>query len=82
MVTRESYEESMPVHINGSLIIQELLKFNKPIKIVNSLLAQEPAHLRQLLSDPRGSYVTDVFMNSESIGEKSRDGLIKSLYVS
>lgn len=69
------------VHIHGSLILQELLKFNKPIKVVNSLLAMEPASLRGLLSDPKGSHVTDVFMTSTTIGEKSREGLVKSLQV-
>ena len=69
------------VHIHGSLILQELLKFNKPIKAVNSLLGMDSALLRGLLSDPKGSHVTDVFMESPTVGEKSRDLLVKSLQV-
>ena len=83
--TRESYEETkgspetpqLSVSLHGSLIIQELLNFNKPIKVVNSLLDMDANELKVLLSDPRGCHITDSFMQSTTIGEKSRDGLIK-----
>lgn len=68
------------VHIHGSLILQELLNFNKPIKAVNSLLSMEATVLRGLLSDPKGSHVTDAFMASPTVGEKSREGLVKALH--
>ena len=85
MTAKEALEEAeaeVPIHIHGSLILQELLNFNKPIKVINSLLAIDAAALRQLLCDPKGSHVTDAFMTSASIGEKSRDGQVKSLSVS
>jgi len=84
--TRESYSEHgesegnpAAVNLNGTKVLQELLNFSKPIKVVSSMLACDPAYLRSLLSDPRGCYITDAFMNSSTIGEKSRDGLIKAL---
>lgn len=82
MVTREAFSEQQkefPIHIHGSLALQELLQFQKPIKIVNSLLSMEPSKLRQVFSDPRGCHVTDVFVQSETIGEKSREALVKTL---
>ena len=86
--TKESYDEAyqgseasthISVNLHGTLIIQELLHFNKPIKIVNSILDMDPNNLKTLLADPRGCHITDSFMNSSTIGEKSRDSLIKLL---
>ena len=37
--------------------------------------------LRSVLGDPRGCHVTDTFMASPTVGEKSRDALVKSLQV-
>ncbi|QQP57540.1 Pumilio domaincontaining protein C14orf21like [Caligus rogercresseyi] len=63
----------------GSQIIQELLRFNKPIKTVNSLLFMNALDLRGVLVDPKGCHITGSFISSKNIGEKSRDGLIKAL---
>ena len=86
MTTKEAAEENdsakFPVHLHGSLILQELLRFNKPIKVINSLLSGvSSAALRELLCDPRGCHITSAFMESASVGEKSRDGLVKALKV-
>lgn len=75
----DSYEDGKPIHLQGSLLAQEILHFNKPIKLINSILATEPEKLAKILSDPRGCHVTDAFMTSSSIGEKSRESLIKHL---
>ena len=80
--TRESYEETkgspetpqLSVSLHGSLIIQEVLNFNKPIKVVNSLLDMDANELKVLLSDPRGCHITDSFMQSTTIGEKVETG--------
>jgi hypothetical protein len=61
------------------LIAQEILHFNKPIKLVNSIMASDSEKLCQILSDPRGCHITDAFMTSPTIGEKSRESLIKTL---
>ena len=107
MVTKEAFEEDkggedsgFSVHIHGSLIAQELLRFQKPIKAVgikspnfvaakfeippfqvSSLLSMSASSLRDLLCDPKGCHVADAFAESVSVGEKSRDGLVKALQV-
>ena len=48
---------------------------------VSSLLAMSPSSLRDLLCDPKGCHVADAFAESDSVGEKSRDGLVKALKV-
>ena len=58
------------MHLHGSLILQQLLHYNKPIKLVRSCLQLPAAQLAQLLADPRGCHVTDSFM--------SRSGRVKS----
>ncbi|XP_076389836.1 nucleolar protein 9 [Megachile rotundata] len=63
--------------LHGSLIIQAILKFNKPIKIVNSLLEMNEEELVRILEDPKGSRIVDAFMDSEYIGEKSREKFAK-----
>ena len=55
--------DSPSVHLHGSLILQELLHFSKPIKLVRSLLQLPAPQLSQLLSDPRGCHITDSFMS-------------------
>lgn len=69
----------LPIHLHGSLIVQAVLNFNKPIKIVNSLLALNNEQLLNLISNPKGSRIVDAYMDSKYIGEKSRDKLAKKL---
>jgi len=82
LVTREVLqgEGGAPsVHLQGSLALQQLLHFSKPIQVVRSLLAMPAPALATLLSDPRGCHVTDAFMQSTTVGEKSREGLVRAL---
>jgi len=82
MKTRSQLEaapDDTSLNLHGSLILQAMLKFNKPIKIVNSLLNMSTDELLRLLNDPKGSRVLDAFLDSEYVGEKSRDKLYKKL---
>ena len=72
-------EDSKAVNLQGALLAQEILHFNKPIKLVNSILNSDADKMAKLLSDPRGCHITDAFMASSSIGEKSREALVKLL---
>jgi nucleolar protein 9 len=67
------------VHLHGSLILQSILRFNKPIKIVQSILEIKPQTLSDIFCHPKGSRVADAFVESKFIGEKSREKLIKHL---
>ncbi|XP_076628879.1 nucleolar protein 9 [Colletes latitarsis] len=67
------------VNLHGSLMVQAILKFNKPIKIVNSLLETDKEELLSLFGDPKGSRIADAFMDSKYIGEKSREKLAKKM---
>eukprot|EP00090_Calanus_glacialis_P000011 TRINITY_DN10009_c0_g1_i1.p1 TRINITY_DN10009_c0_g1~~TRINITY_DN10009_c0_g1_i1.p1 ORF type:complete len:640 (-),score=274.16 TRINITY_DN10009_c0_g1_i1:25-1944(-) len=82
MVTKDAMAEEgkvFSVHLHGSLALQQLLIFGKPIKLVRSLLAMTSSQLSSLLGDPRGCHITDIFMTSKTIGEKSREALVKAL---
>lgn len=72
-------QQAFPIHYIGSQIIQSLLHFGKPIKIVQSLLEMDPSELRDLLSDPLGSHIMDAFVSAEFVGEKSREKLVQKL---
>ncbi|XP_069687625.1 nucleolar protein 9 [Periplaneta americana] len=67
------------VHLHGSLILQAMLHFNKPIRVVSSLLDMQPTRLQALFTDLAGCHITDAFMQSQHVGEKSRDRMIKKL---
>ena len=81
LVTLECWSEAEhpPVHLHGSLALQQLLLFTKPIKVVRSLLGLGSAQLAALLGDPRGCHITDSFLTSKHVGEKSREGLVRGL---
>lgn len=67
------------VHIHGALILQSMLKFNKPIKLVQCLLDMKNTDLAEIFCSPKGSHVVDAFMDSSFIGEKSRERLVKHM---
>lgn len=79
-VESDSSPPLLSLHLHGSLIVQAILKFNKPIKAVNSLLEMNNEELLQLFGDPKGSRILDAFMDSKYVGEKSREKLCKKLH--
>uniref|UniRef100_A0A182K091 PUM-HD domain-containing protein n=1 Tax=Anopheles christyi TaxID=43041 RepID=A0A182K091_9DIPT len=65
--------------IHGSLILQTILDFNKPIKFVNALLDMPNDRLAEILSDPCGSFIANAFVKGRFVGEKSREKLVRHL---
>jgi len=78
----QANSDKLTIHLHGSLILQALLNFNKPIQAVNSLLDMNTGDLKSVLTDQKGCYIMDAFMKSEFVGEKSRDRIINKLQVS
>jgi len=78
-LTPKGSYESKTTSLHGSLILQCLLKFKKPIKIINGLLDLGGEALKVMLCDPRGSHLADALIDSEYVGEKSRERLVKTL---
>ncbi|KAJ8673354.1 hypothetical protein QAD02_004616, partial [Eretmocerus hayati] len=76
---KDESKNKFPINIHGSLTVQAMLSFNKPIKIVTSLLDLNAEDLVKLFDDPKGSRIVDAFMQSQYIGEKSRERLAKKL---
>lgn len=58
-----------------------MLYFNKPIKVVNSLMAMSAEDILKLFCDPKGSHIADAFFQSQYIGEKSREKMCRILKV-
>ncbi|XKL60055.1 hypothetical protein PGB90_001071 [Kerria lacca] len=81
MKRKSEYEfcETNSVQLHGSLLIQNMLKFNKPIKVINSLLEIKGNTLINIFCDPKGSHIADAFFESEFVGEKSKEKLFKVL---
>ncbi|XP_046386312.1 nucleolar protein 9 [Ischnura elegans] len=72
-------DEKFKIELPGSLIVQAMLHFNKPIKIINSLLEMHPSVLQAVCCDHRGSYIMDHVMDSEFVGAKSREKIFRKL---
>lgn len=66
---------------HGSMIVQEMLHFTKPIRVVSSLLSMTGESLAVMLSDRNGCHIADAFVESTFVGEKSREKLFKKLQV-
>ncbi|XP_023234609.1 nucleolar protein 9-like [Centruroides sculpturatus] len=64
------------ISYHGSLIIQHILHFYKPYKIVNSMLAMKD-NLKEVACDPKGSRIFDAFLSSQYVGEKNREKLLQ-----
>ncbi|XP_058456455.1 nucleolar protein 9 [Malaya genurostris] len=67
------------IHIHGSIVVQNILDFNKPIKLVSAILETKNSHLAKIFTDPKGSFIANAFIDSKFVGEKSRDKLIRHL---
>ncbi|CAO1300601.1 unnamed protein product [Diamesa tonsa] len=72
-------EDKLRVNLHGSLILQNIFQFNKPIKIIQSLLEMKPHDVAEIFCDIKGSRIADAFLESKFVGEKSREKLFKHL---
>lgn len=79
MSTENLEKEKLKLH--GTLILQVVLDFNKPIKIVNSVLNTDSGDLKKLFCNTMGSHIVDSYVRSQYVGEKSREKLVKKLQV-
>lgn len=67
------------LNLHGTLILQELLNYNKPILIVNGILSLEAEVLQNLFSNTMGSHIVDSFVKGSFVGEKSREKLVRRM---
>ncbi|CAL1274323.1 unnamed protein product [Larinioides sclopetarius] len=74
-----SDQPKIVICLQGSLLVQAILKFQKPIKVVNSILNMKPQELGHLACHMQGCHVLNAFLTSTTVGEKSKDKLIQSL---
>jgi len=79
LVPVDKITEESKICLHGSLVLQEILDFNKPIQVVRSLLSSDPKILTSIFSDRIGTHVLNRFVASETVGEKSRISLARRL---
>lgn len=72
-------DKSNFIHIHGAVILQAMLQFNKPIKLVQCILEMDNESLTEIFCSPKGSHVVDAFIDSKAVGEKSREKLIRHM---
>ena len=81
LLTYEDLQEKKDCKMNlhGSLIIQNLLSFKKPIRIIESLLNINTAQLVKVMSDLYGSHIINSYCKSPHVGEKNKLKLMQSV---
>lgn len=67
------------LNLHGTLILESLLDFNKPIKIVKSILDMDQQDLKNIFSNSMGSHISDSFVKGLFVGEKSREKLVRKM---
>lgn len=70
------------LNLQGTLMLQLMLEFNKPIKLVNGILSMDTNDLKNLFSNTMGSHIVDSYVKSLFVGEKSREKLVRKMKVS
>ncbi|XP_075223370.1 nucleolar protein 9 isoform X2 [Lycorma delicatula] len=70
---------SFAINLHGCLLVQEMLKFNKPGKVVKSILNMNSLLLVKILCDQKGSHIADAFFSNEMKKEKHRVKFINKL---
>ncbi|XP_050079683.1 nucleolar protein 9 [Anopheles maculipalpis] len=65
--------------MHGSLILQAILFYTKPIKFVTALLGMPNDRLAEIFMDQRGSFIANAFVESKFVGEKSREKMVRHL---
>nr|XP_023015170.1 nucleolar protein 9 isoform X1 [Leptinotarsa decemlineata]XP_023015171.1 nucleolar protein 9 isoform X2 [Leptinotarsa decemlineata] len=75
--TDNLHKEKLNLH--GTLMVQLMLDFNKPIQIVNSLLSLDLNDLKNLFLNTMGSHIADSFVKGHFVGEKSKEKLVRKL---
>ncbi|XP_035901431.1 nucleolar protein 9 [Anopheles stephensi] len=71
--------DSPNILLHGSLILQAILYYTKPIKFVTALLGMPNDRLAEIFLDQRGSFVANAFIESKFVGEKSREKMVRHL---
>lgn len=72
-------EKTNFVHLHGSIMLQTMLHFNKPIRLVQCLMETNSNELAEIFCSQKGSHIVDAFLSSKTIGEKSREKFINHL---
>lgn len=65
------------IHIHGSVILQTLLGFQKPIEVISAIVTCANEKLVPLLATTKGSYIVDAFFQAPFVGEKSKIKFIR-----
>ncbi|OWR41695.1 hypothetical protein KGM_213376 [Danaus plexippus plexippus] len=67
------------IHVHGSVIVQTMLGFQRPAKLVSSILELSSEELVYILCDPKGCHIADAFTTQNLVGVKARDKMVWKL---
>ncbi|XP_025115842.1 nucleolar protein 9-like isoform X3 [Pomacea canaliculata] len=67
------------VNLQGSLLVQQLLQFDRPTLMTQGIVGMTPAELSLLCCCPMGSHIVDVFFSSPYVLQKCKDDFLKKL---
>jgi len=64
------------LELNGCLLLQHMLEFHKPHKVVKGILELETRKAVKLALDPKGSHIIDSYFKSSTVGDKNKEKLL------
>ena len=79
MTRKENDGSDLTINMIGALLVQSLLKFDKPRILVQNILAIPISDLMAICTNPYGCHIIDTFMQCEHVGAKNRGLLITKL---
>lgn len=74
-------EEPYFINIHGSVVLQTMLSFQRPKKVIDSLLAMSQRGILNLFCDAKGCHIADSLFEGQFVGVKSREYLTRRLKV-
>lgn len=75
-------EDNDFIHIHGSVIVQTMLNFNKPFKLVQNFMDLSNSEISKIFCHSKGSYIGESFMQSKYINIKTKEKFMEHMSVS
>lgn len=72
-------KKSLKVCLQGSLVVQAILKFHKPMKAIKSILSMLPEEIEFLSGHIQGCHVLNAYFGSVTVGDKNKEKLLLHL---
>ncbi|KAJ8881332.1 hypothetical protein PR048_017813 [Dryococelus australis] len=82
LTSTKKLDDSLSIHIHGSVLVQTMLRFNKPIKVHNCLMNHSGRLLLTMMSDSGRSRIVGKFMMGQFLYQCARERRLGKIKIS